>query len=44
VPAQEMKIAQGGRLAGVNTVVAASSEATISTGSFFMAFPFAVHF
>ena len=42
VPAHETKIAQGGRCDGVKIVVAASSEATISAGSFFMAFPLTV--
>src|SRR6185437_96641 len=34
VPAQVMKMAHGGRLAGANSVVTASSEATISAGGF----------
>src|SRR5665213_2814399 len=42
VPAQDTKIAHGGRFDGVNTVVAASREATISAGSFFMALSFRV--
>src|SRR5215469_9516665 len=41
VQAHEMKIAHGGRLAGANSVVTASSEATISAGGFLMAFPLA---
>ena len=39
VPAHEIKIAHGGRLAGTKSVDTASSEATISAGGFLMAFP-----
>jgi hypothetical protein len=44
VPAHETKIAHGGRCAGVKTVVAASRDATISAGNFFMAFPRVANF